>query len=127
MGVAQEGRRDFWLMANWGSIIPLVGVEPLRITPTRCRWDHRQHWTPQRLDEEHGAVPWTLSTESCVHVTPGAVATEEDVRAPRRPTTGPRSYSGPIGKLLKSDQLHLTPLNHHFTPLHLAEHRGPWI
>ena len=32
MGVAQEGRRDFWLMANWGSIIPLVGVEPLRIT-----------------------------------------------------------------------------------------------
>ena len=34
MGVAQEGRRDFWLMANWGSIIPLVGVEPLRITPT---------------------------------------------------------------------------------------------
>ena len=35
MGVAQEGRRDFWLMANWGSIIPLVGVEPLRITPTR--------------------------------------------------------------------------------------------
>ena len=37
------------------------------------------------------------------------------------PTTGPRSYSGPIGKLLKSDQLHLTPLNHHFTPLHLAD------
>ena len=34
IGVAQEGRRDFWLMANWGSIIPLVGVEPLRITPT---------------------------------------------------------------------------------------------
>ena len=34
MGVAQEGRRDFWLMANWGSIIPLVGVELLRITPT---------------------------------------------------------------------------------------------
>ena len=29
MGVAQEGRRDFWLMANWGSIIPLVEVEPL--------------------------------------------------------------------------------------------------
>ena len=25
MGVAQEGRRDFWLMANWGSLIPLVG------------------------------------------------------------------------------------------------------
>ena len=37
------------------------------------------------------------------------------------PTNGPRSYSGPIGKLLKSDQLHLTPLNHHFTPLHLAD------
>ena len=37
------------------------------------------------------------------------------------PTTGPWSYSGPIGKLLKSDQLHLTPLNHHFTPLHLAD------
>ena len=34
IGVAQEGRRDFWLMANWGSIIPLVGVERLRITPT---------------------------------------------------------------------------------------------
>ena len=51
----------------------------------RCRWDHRQHWTPQRLDEEHGAAPWTISTESCVHVTPGGVATEEDVRAPRRP------------------------------------------
>ena len=34
MGVAQEGRRDFWLMANWGSIIPLLGVEPPRITPT---------------------------------------------------------------------------------------------
>ena len=34
VGVAQEGRRDFWLMANWGSIIPSVGVEPLRITPT---------------------------------------------------------------------------------------------
>ena len=34
MGVAQEGRRDFWLMANWDSIIQLVGVEPLRITPT---------------------------------------------------------------------------------------------
>ena len=42
-------------------------------------------WTPQRLDEEHGAAPWTTSTESCVHVTPGGVATEEDVRAPRRP------------------------------------------
>ena len=39
----------------------------------------------QRLDEEHGAAPWTTSTESCVHVTPGGVATEEDVRAPRRP------------------------------------------
>ena len=25
------------------------------------------------------------STESCLHVTPGGVATEEDVRAPRRP------------------------------------------
>ena len=37
------------------------------------------------------------------------------------PTTGPRSYSGPIGKLPKSDQLHLTPLNHHFTPLNLAD------
>ena len=46
--------------------------------------DHRQHWTPQRLDEEHGAAPWTTSAESCVHVTPGGVATEEDVRAPRR-------------------------------------------
>ena len=37
------------------------------------------------------------------------------------PTTGPQSYSGPIGKLLKSNQLHLSPLNHHFTPLHLAD------
>ena len=35
--------------------------------------------------EEHGAAPWTTSTESCVHVTSGGVATEEDVRAPRRP------------------------------------------
>ena len=35
--------------------------------------------------EEHGAAPWTTSTESCVHVTPGGVATEEDFRAPRRP------------------------------------------
>ena len=69
----------------------------------RCKLDHRQHWKPQRLDEEHGAAPWTTSTESFVHVTPGGVATEEDFRAP------------------ESDQLHLTPLNHHFTPLHLAD------
>ena len=27
----------------------------------------------------------TVNTESCVHVTPGGVATEEDDRAPRRP------------------------------------------
>ena len=56
-----------------------------------------------------------------MHVTPGGVATEEDVRAPRRPHDWSSELLGPIGKLLKSDQLHLTPLNHHFTPLHLAD------
>ena len=30
--------------------------------------------TERLLDEEHGAAPWTTSTESCVHVTPGGVA-----------------------------------------------------
>ena len=36
MGVAQEGRKDFWLMANWGSIIPLVRVEPRALSIMRA-------------------------------------------------------------------------------------------
>ena len=68
---------------------------------------------------EHGAAPWTTSTESCVHQ--AELPLRKMFEHLDGPTTGPRSYSGPISSLLKSDQLHLTPLNHHFTPLHLAE------
>ena len=264
--MAQEGRRDFWLMANWGSIIPLVGVEPLRITPRtsktpayfttkipltaeaiarygvsdlaaafilssynkdrdiedvftrkkiRCQresgrsdhvkklsgtsaggiyFDGRDDYTLQKtalgstslIKEGHYtirahpgdvylgfAVPKSGTGENIAtavidylesvgvstadteilgadgttvntgHLNGSmrnmelrlerplqrAVCTLHQAELPLRkmfehlygPTTGPRSYSGPIGKLLKSDQLHLTPLNHHFTPLHLAD------
>ena len=52
-----------------------------------------------------------------VHVTPGGVATEEDVRAPRRPHNWSSELLWPYWKATEERPT----TNHHFMPLHLAD------
>ena len=57
------------------------------------------------------------STESCVHVTPGGVATEEDVRAPRRPHNWSSELLWPYWKA--TEEQPTTPLSPK-PPLHAS-------